>query len=177
MNEPYDIFKQIVAKMPSSPRFVSDNWEGVRNLMAKLGYDKTQDGSHYPLIVLDTNYSPTSGDIMGANEYWTARLYFIDRTQADYSVEDRNDNSFKANIYPLINEFLYFSFRSTLLIFDSEPFPRVYINQDGEYVAEVPQTREKLPFLKGKDVKQNQLNAIVDAVALEISIKIRKTNY
>lgn len=177
MNEPYDIFKLIVEKMPSSPRFVSDNWEGVRNLLAKLGYDKTKDRTHYPLIVLDTNYSPNSGDIMGVKEYWTAKLYFIDRTKADYSVEYRNTYSFKANIYPLINEFLYYAFRSTLLIFDSEPFPRVYINQDGEYIAEVPQKREKLAFLKGKDVKQNQLNAIVDAVAVEISVKIRKTNY
>ena len=172
-----DVFEQIVSKMPSSPRFISDNWEGVANTMSILGYDKTQDGQHYPLIVLDTNYSPDSGDLLGTNQYWTARLYFIDSTQADYSVKDRDENSFKANIYPLMDEFLYYAFRSTLLVFDEEPSPRAYKDDNGAYSVTMPQKREKLPYFKGKDSKQNKLNAVVDAVLLEIEVKIRKQTY
>lgn len=169
-----DTIKEIVDVMPSAPRFVSDNWQGVANTMSKLGRDASQNGNHYPLIVLDTNYSDEFGNQLGVNDTVTAKMYFINTTDVNYTPAQRDELSYKAVIIPLMNEFLFYALRSTKLIFDIEPFPKAFKNSLGTYEVFMPIKTNKLPFLKGKDVTQNQLNAKVDALELEIEFKTRQ---
>lgn len=167
-----DTFTEIVSKMPSSPRFYSDNWQGVANTMSSLGLNHDNDGTHYPLIVLDTNYSSEEGGNVGLDNMFNAKFYFINRTQSNYNTVDRENLSYKANLYPLMNEFLFYCLRSAKIVFDSEPFAKGHIDSLGNYNVFMQKTVEKLPYLKGKDSKQNKLNAIVDALAVEITIKL-----
>ena len=169
-----DTIKEIVNDMASSPRFISDNWQGVANTMSKLGQIKSEDGIHYPLIVLDSNYSDELGNQLGVGETVTAKLYFINETDINYTPSQRDELSYDANIIPLMNEFLFFALRSTKLIFDIEPFPKAFKNSLGVYKVFMPTKTNKLPFLKGKGATQNKLNAKVDVLELEIELKTRK---
>lgn len=169
-----DTIQLIVSLMPSKPRFYSDNWQGVANTMAKLGRDPEQNGKHYPLIVLDTNYSDKFGNQLGVDDTVTAKMYFINTTDVDYTSAQRDALSYDAIIIPLMNEFLFYALKSAKLIFDIEPFPKAFKNSLGVYEVFMPIKTNKLPFLKGKDVTQNKLNAKVDALELEIEFKKRK---
>ena len=165
--------ESIVNSMESDVTFYADNWEGIRNDIANVQYDKEKDGKDFPIIVLDTNYKREQGNIIGVGLSFDAKFYVVWRTDSEYNNKDRDNESFLKYGYPLKNEFLYYALRSTRIMFDIQPLPKAYKKNDGEFMVSINTIDEKLPYFRGKDVTQNMLNQEVDALSFELKLRIR----
>lgn len=159
MKEPILIIKDVVEGMNNAPRFIAGNWTEALKLNSLQSYDKTKDGTRYPLIVLDPNFTITEANETGRNGEFECDFYFIVRTESNYTVVERLENVYEPIINPLINSFFYAMYRSGKFVFD-----RTKNIEKGYFIG---LERENLYYAK------NVLNDVVDTVKIKIKLKIR----
>jgi len=159
MIEPILIIKDIVEGMTNAPRFIAGNWTEALKLNSLQSYDKTKDGTRYPLIVLDPNFVISEGAETSRNGEFECDFYFIARTDKNYTVVERLENVYEQTLNPLVTNFFYTMYRSGKFVFD-----RTKDIEKGYFIG---LQRENLYYAP------NVLNDIVDTVKVKIKLKIR----
>lgn len=159
MKEPILIIKSVIESMENAPRFISGNWNEVLKLNSLTSYDKSKDGTRYPLVFLDSRFAIREGVETGRNGEFDAEFYFITRTEKNYTVVERLNNVYEPILNPLINSVFYAIYRKNVFVFDRE------INIEKGYFIGLE--RENLYYAP------NVLNDIVDTVKIKIKLKIR----
>ncbi len=151
---PILLVEEVVGKMDSEPRFIAADWSEVASELSTLMYDKTQDGTKYPLIVMSPIFTETRG---GTYSEFTTSFYFITATNKNYTTKQRLELVFDDILEPLFAEFLYTMFREGVFTFDKNPV------QNNE--VRIDHTREYL-FLP-----PNELNDIIDCLKINLTLK------
>lgn len=158
MKHSITIVKEVIDKMESQPRFIAADWGETNELNSLLAYDKTKDGTQYPLIIMNPNYVEDWSDTTGVSREFTTDFYFITDTKDGYTTEERCEEIYEKILYPLFDEFLYTAFRENKFIFDENP------NMANEFF--IPHTKEHLYY------RPNILNDIIDTLKITITLKI-----
>ena len=163
-----NIIKEIVEGMSSAPTWEFGDWVEISNDIVQGAYsEKTT--SPYPMIIMHSNYSEQRSQSMGVDSEFTTTFYLVAESQQGYSTQDRIDNVFEPVLFPLHDEFLTALYKSPLLSFDMEQCPRGALSME--------RTTQNLYFLTNEGTDQNKINDVVDALSIELTIKVRRTEY
>jgi hypothetical protein len=160
MKSAIKIIKEVVNQMDNPPRFIAEGWDESSSLLSYLEFDHENDGKKYPLLILDPYFEEECGIESASESSFNAIFYFITETQSEYTTEQRIDNVYTPILYPLLVDFIYTAFRSGKFVFDKNP---VMSNE-----IRLEHKKEHLWYAP------NRLNDIVDALKINLTLKIRK---
>lgn len=153
------IIETVIGQMQSQPRFIADSWENVVNANKGNAYDKTKDGTRYPLIVCNPMFEERRGIEIGVKSEITTDFYIVAETKKEWTPKERIDNVYTPILSPLFDEMIYTMYRSGKIEFNEiNPIAKQrFINCTTENLYYAP----------------NNLNDIVDALKVNITLKIR----
>lgn len=165
MKIPSQIIQSIVERISPEPRFMFGNWVEISNNLSLLDNDKDNDGTKYPLIVMNNDFEEKQGEEIGVYSQFEANFYLITEANADDDSTTRLSTTYTDVLYPLKDKFIKVLFQSPLLVWDLEFLPNEKV---------LPCTIKNLYYLSNENKQQNKLNDIVDAMSIKINLKIRR---
>lgn len=156
MKSARNVIKEVVEQM--NVRFMVCPQSEASTELAMLSYDKSQ--VKYPLIILDPIFDEKCGQENGVESEFNATFYFCVDSEENYTNQQREDINYVGRLYPIVETFFYFIFRSGKFVFDMNP----------QMCNERFLPHERANLYKAP----NQLNEIIDVLKLTINLKIRK---
>jgi len=154
----FKILKDACSLIESDPSVVYGYWIDVRNALASLSYDKTKDGTKYPLIIINAGTTGISGEVMFEGEKLDSlRFYLITQAKLNESFENKMLNRYEAILFPLLDDMIKALEKSNKVRFYNKNSMKTY---EYEYTL--------LPYIKTDEKEQqNQLHDIVDAMEIK----------
>ncbi len=153
----FKILTDICELIPSKPTVVCGYWTEVRNSLAQMGYDKTKDGTKYPLIIINTNVVFKDGNVLfNGAELDGIRFYIVCESDIKESFTQKMETKYKNIIFPLFDEMIE--------TFELSNKIRFY-NKISMKTIEC----EKIlfPYINTDNKEQNQIYDVVDAMEVK----------
>lgn len=150
--------REVINQMNPKPLFFADNFNDVSQSISEIGFDKTK--TTYPLIFLETsNIENKNNEQLNVASEVSIDIYFVVDTNKEYTTEQSIDESFIKVLEPLISKFFFAMYRSGKFVFDETRYLE-------NYYSIINETTEMY--------KKTFINDIVDALKININLKIRK---
>lgn len=157
MQNVFKILTDICYTIPSHPTVVCGYWTEVRNSLAQMGYDKSKDGTKYPLIIINTNVVFKDGDVLyNGVELDGIRFYLVCQADLKENFAQKMENRYESIIFPLFDEMIE--------TFELSNKIRFY-NKKSMKTIECEKTL--YPYLNTNNKDQNQIYDIVDAMEVK----------
>jgi hypothetical protein len=160
------LLRAVIEKIIPSTNFMYADWEEVRDVsMMKGKGDKSKYTLKYPLIVAQCDKVPQS---VGENASFCSKIkqsfYIIVETKKEYTVEERDVETYEKKIYPL--------YKKLLEVLQNDRQFRFH--KQGQ-LTEISHEVEHLYYKRyaPTGVEQNSLRDIVDAMRVTIEIEIK----
>lgn len=155
---PVERIRLIVTKNNLPRFFVGNNIEFTEEF-SLLDENKSNDGTKYPCILMDSQFVEEKGKEKGVLSIFKGTFYFVYPSKLEYTKEQRIANIYNIYIYPMEQNFLKALFRSTNFVFDDD----ININK----LDYITRTSEEI------DKAKNKLNDVIDVLKIELELKLR----
>ena len=151
--------KKIVDTMAGTPLFLTGTIQSIANEISVRGYDKTKDGTTYPCVLLSSESQENRNPSDVSSIEVDVLMYFVVETDPNRSDLECLEHSFVERIEPFMSEFFTKLQYSNSFVFDN--------NARFETIDNIPMQTITL-------TKKTFFNDVVDALQVNITLKIRK---